>query len=176
MKRREILLVDAVALHRAAWTSFLRDWAEDSHAAVVSVSPVALPLTAGPDACFALVILTLNCASVRAPDTLACLDLLSKRMSGVPVVILSDRHTDAEVVAALRAGVRGFVPACTEPEVALQALSYIMGGGSFFPAGPLLRRFEAKSVEPSRTASAPDVRASASAVVPIKGGRRPSAE
>ena len=37
MKRREILLVDAVALHRAAWTSFLRDWAEDSHAAVVSV-------------------------------------------------------------------------------------------------------------------------------------------
>lgn len=163
MKHREILLVDAMALHRAAWTSFLRTWAEASHAAVVSVSPVALPLTAGADAC-ALVVLNLNCASVRAPDTLAWLDLLSKQMPGVPVVILSNCHTDAEVLAALRTGVQGFVPSSTEPEVALQALSYIMGGGSFFPAGPLLSRFEAKSAEPSRTASA---------VAPIKGCRRP---
>ena len=176
MEHREILLLDPMVLHRAAWTSFLHDWAAARHASIVSVSPVALPIAAGADVCFSLVILNLNCTSVCAPDTLAWLDLLSKQLSGVPVVVMSNWDTDAEVVTAFRVGVQGFVPSSTEPEVLLQALSYIMGGGSFFPAGPLLRRFEAKSVEPSRTASVPDVRASASAVVPIKGGRRPSAE
>lgn len=173
MKNREILLVDPMALHRAMWVSFLRNWAKTNHASVVSVSPIALPLAVSEDTCFALIILNVNGASVCAPETLAWLDLLSKKMSGVPVVIMSNRDTDAEVVTAFRAGVQGFVPSSIEPEIALQALSYIMGGGSFFPSGPVLNRSEPEPCELPRAILVQGIDTLASAVVSIKARHRP---
>jgi len=51
----------------------------------------------------------------------------------VPVAMVSDHEDRGEVMAAFRAGVRGFVPSTLEPELALQALTFVLGGGTFFP-------------------------------------------
>jgi DNA-binding NarL/FixJ family response regulator len=56
----------------------------------------------------------------------------------VPVVLFSDVEDAEEVVAAFRAGINSFIPASIEPELVPQTLTFIMGGGSYFPPSALL--------------------------------------
>jgi DNA-binding NarL/FixJ family response regulator len=56
------------------------------------------------------------------------------------LVVISDREEPEEVCAAFREGASGFMPTSTEPSVAFQALTFIKGGGSFFPPSALLHR------------------------------------
>ena len=58
-------------------------------------------------------------------------------MPQTPVVVLSDREEPNEVCAAFEAGAAGFMPTSIDPSVALQALSFIKCGGSFFPPSAL---------------------------------------
>jgi DNA-binding NarL/FixJ family response regulator len=51
-----------------------------------------------------------------------------------PLVIFSDSDSREEVVSAYTFGARGFLYAGTHPQLALQALSFIFKGGSYFPA------------------------------------------
>ena len=52
----------------------------------------------------------------------------------IPLVILSDSDSREEIVTALTFGAQGFLHAGTSPQLALQALSFIFNGGSYFPA------------------------------------------
>jgi DNA-binding NarL/FixJ family response regulator len=51
-----------------------------------------------------------------------------------PLVVFSDSDSREEVVSAYTFGARGFLYAGTHPQLALQALSFIFKGGSYFPA------------------------------------------
>jgi DNA-binding NarL/FixJ family response regulator len=53
-------------------------------------------------------------------------------------VVVSDREESEEVIRAFSAGANGFIPTNYEPEITRQALSFIIGGGSFFPPTILL--------------------------------------
>jgi len=60
-------------------------------------------------------------------------------MPRAPLVILSDLEEPEEVCAAFEAGAVGFMPTSIDPSVALEALSFIKCGGSFFPPSALQR-------------------------------------
>jgi DNA-binding NarL/FixJ family response regulator len=62
-----------------------------------------------------------------------------RHMPDGPLVILSDREDRNDIIAAIRLGVRGFIPSSTSPVVALQALTFILNGGQFFPPTALLQ-------------------------------------
>jgi DNA-binding NarL/FixJ family response regulator len=62
-----------------------------------------------------------------------------KLMPRTPLVVLSDREETKEVCAAFEAGAAGFMPTSIDPSVAVQALSFIKSGGSFFPPSALHR-------------------------------------
>jgi DNA-binding NarL/FixJ family response regulator len=55
-----------------------------------------------------------------------------------PVVILSDRDDADQVLDALDAGAKGFMPTSISLEVASEALHLVRAGGTFVPASSLL--------------------------------------
>ncbi|MBS0525344.1 MAG: response regulator transcription factor [Proteobacteria bacterium] len=59
---------------------------------------------------------------------------LRARGAGAPLVILSDNNSREEILSALSIGAQGFLYTGTNARLALQALSFILQGGSFFPA------------------------------------------
>ena len=59
---------------------------------------------------------------------------LRAHAGGVPLVIFSDNDSRAEIFSAFSAGAQGFLYAGTDSHLALQALSFIFNGGSYFPA------------------------------------------
>lgn len=76
----------------------------------------------------------------------AAIEDLARRMpSGAPVVVLSDSGEAADVVAALRAGARGFLTTRMDPCVMFRALKFIIEGGAFFPPSALLDASDASA-------------------------------
>ena len=87
----------------------------------------------------AIVILSIGSASVKDPPQQTLIKYARKLMPQTPLVVLSDREEPNEVCAAFEAGAAGFMPTSLDPSVALQALSLIRCGGSFFPPSALHR-------------------------------------
>lgn len=135
--RLTVLILDPLVLRRAALLSLLAAWAVDNNATLLDAPPDARP-ESGPRC--ALAVLSLGGLPARDPQALGWLAQLAQELPDTPVAVLSDLDAAEEAVAALRAGARGFLPASTEPEIALHALTFIMRGGSYFPPGAMLSR------------------------------------
>lgn len=84
-----------------------------------------------------IILLSVGSASVEDPDQLACLKNAHALIPNAALVVLSDREDSKEICAAFEAGATGFLPTNIEPSIALQALSFIRSGGSFFPPSAL---------------------------------------
>jgi len=85
-----------------------------------------------------MVILNLGSASVEDPQQRALLEYIRSFAPEAALVVLSDREEPEEVCAAFQDGAAGFIPTSIDPSVAFQALSFIKGGGWFFPPSALL--------------------------------------
>ncbi len=85
------------------------------------------------------VIISLGGQSVADPRILGELAQLLSMLESTPVVVLSDCEGVEEVVAAFRAGVRGYVPTSMEPPVVVQAIRMVLSGGEFLPATALMK-------------------------------------
>jgi DNA-binding NarL/FixJ family response regulator len=59
---------------------------------------------------------------------------LRARFADASLVILSDNDSREEILSALRVGAQGFLYAGTNVQLALEALSFIFMGGSYFPS------------------------------------------
>ncbi len=133
-----VLVVDQQRLRGAGFVALLGDWAVANGIGLRAVQPGGGVRPSGE--AVRLVLLCVGGASLREPPSGAWLRETLERGGGAPVVVVADTEEVEEVVAALEAGARAYLPTNTDPAVALQALSYIMGGGSFFPPSALLKR------------------------------------
>lgn len=140
--RPAIIVIDAQPLRLACLVEFLRGWAEANRVHLAPVPPDMLTAALDAGARYRLGLLNLGGAPVDEPASLCCLKELVDSLPGTPVAVISDNDDIDDVVAALRAGAQAFIPTSIDPPVALQALSFIMGGGSFFPPAALLERFD----------------------------------
>lgn len=150
-KRENVLVVDPHILRRACLIRFLTDWAEGCNAALHPQSPESLGLAEAGDLPFAMAVV--NLAGLPVAETVASgwWGDLMRLLSTAPVVLLSDSERTGEVIAAVRAGTRGFIPTTTDPAIALRALTFIMAGGSFFPPGALLMPQDAQAGRPAQS-------------------------
>lgn len=141
MKRSlHVLIIDTFELRRAGVVSLLKPWAEANGMRVAEADPhgTFLESTSGASAHpYKLILLIIGAASVADPEPQQWIALLSAAYADAPLVLMSDREDAKEVIAALEAGVRGFIPTSIALPVAKQALTFIMGGGSFFPPAAL---------------------------------------
>jgi len=134
-----ILVIDALELRRAGVVSLLKPWTDARQLRIIANDPQRISLVPElePNDQYQMILLILGSAAVGDPKIQAWIASLSHRHNNVPLVLVSDREDAAEVVAALEAGARGFIPTSIAPSVALQALAFIMSGGSFFPPAAL---------------------------------------
>lgn len=90
-----------------------------------------------------LAVVNIHSHSITDPPVVAALDGLRRRFAATPVVVLSRRECAAQAAQAMRAGVRGYIPASADTELLLAALRLVRAGGTF--AAPLPTGMEAVS-------------------------------
>jgi DNA-binding NarL/FixJ family response regulator len=117
----------------------LRDWAENEGLKIEAMSVGGLPSEFDEQPNAQIVILSIGGQSITGPEIGAALHTLVPIISEAPLVVLSDRDESTEVIEAFRIGASGFLPMSLNPSVALLALTFILHGGTFFPASALLR-------------------------------------
>jgi DNA-binding NarL/FixJ family response regulator len=142
-----VLIIDSLELRRAGVVSFLMPWAEDSGITLVPIDPqAALALAESHDSLVKLVLLVLGSRGIAETQSQDWISSLHDKYAGTPLVFLSEREEPEEVVAAFKAGAQGFIPLSATPPMAMQAFTFIMGGGSFFPPTALIRTVRTETI------------------------------
>lgn len=99
------------------------------------------------------VIFNIGATQATDPEVARGVDLLSRKFPGVPVALFAEREEVTEVAAAVRYGVRGYIPSSLSPEVVIEALRLIRAGGTFIPASILAKAADQR--EPASRAVVP---------------------
>jgi DNA-binding NarL/FixJ family response regulator len=144
IKNSTVLIIDSLELRRAGVVSFLAPWADDSNIKIVQISPCdALAQSSAP--LFKMILLVIGAQGVEDPEPQRWIASLHGKYADIPLVLVSEREEPEEVIAAFKAGARGFIPMSVTPPVAMQAFTFIMSGGSFFPPTALIQRTHIES-------------------------------
>ena len=72
--------------------------------------------------------------SIADSDNMQRIKVLRALAPDVPLVIFSERESREEIISALNVGAQGVLYAGTSAELLLQAFSFILNGGSYFPS------------------------------------------
>jgi DNA-binding NarL/FixJ family response regulator len=132
-----VVVADLMPLRRAEIMSFLQHWADSVGVTLLDLDPRLLTEIGNCHGC-RMFILNVGAQSVDTPEPAPWLEAVHAAAPDAPIVVISDREEAGEIVAAFRYGVRGYIPASIEPTLALQALTFILNGGQFFPPNALL--------------------------------------
>jgi DNA-binding NarL/FixJ family response regulator len=135
-EKPNIVIIDSKKLRQAGIVRLLDSWG-GALGLTVSAVELASSIERHWTASCAIVILSIGGASVEDPPQQTLITDTRKLMPRTPLVVLSDREEPNEVRAAFEAGAAAFMPTSIDPSVALQALSFIKCGGSFFPPSAL---------------------------------------
>ncbi len=138
-----ILIVDPLPLRTLGFVSLIDQLSEGKSFRVTSLTPAdALHFFESGRHC-GMIVYNVGGGSLSDHKHARCMKALRGRAGDTPLVILSDSDSRKEIVTALTLGAQGFLYAGTRPQLALQALSFILNGGSYFPAAtpPKHRRF-----------------------------------
>jgi DNA-binding NarL/FixJ family response regulator len=158
-KTTAVLVIDSLELRRAGVVSFLTPWADESNIQIVQIGP-ADAMKQPNDASIRMILLVIGAQGVAESEPQTWIAALHEKYADTPLVFVSEREEPEEVVAAFKAGARGFIPMSVTPPVAMQAFTFIMSGGSFFPPAALIQRTHvttSMTVVAKKTVVVPDV-------------------
>ncbi|WP_246175419.1 LuxR C-terminal-related transcriptional regulator [Bradyrhizobium paxllaeri] len=126
-----MFIVDAMAFRRARAESFLSPWASNEQVELISLDPEEAHIRlVERSECDMLIY------SVGAPSALEVfneIQVLHMLRREAAVAIVSDDENPATIIAAIRSGARGYFSNSMPPDLALQALSFVLRGGTYFP-------------------------------------------
>jgi two-component system nitrate/nitrite response regulator NarL len=137
VSKRALLIIDSKRLRQAGIRRLLDIWADLMGLTVKAVAPESLPHTRCMSNNYEMTIISVGSASIEDAQYQASIERVRMLMPQTPLVIISDRKDPQEICVAFEEGALGFLPTNLEPAVALQALSLIRSGGSFFPPSVL---------------------------------------
>ncbi|WP_230532355.1 response regulator [Microvirga roseola] len=129
-----VAVVDAMSFRRAGLIAVLDPWAASLGLTLLPMDVLDFQASLSSR----MFILNIGGQLICEPDHIQWLSTVREQKSGVPFVVISDREEPEEMLRVFDAGAHGFIPTSTRPELALQALTFILGGGSFFPPTALL--------------------------------------
>ena len=147
-----IVIIDSRKLRQASMVRLLETWAEAMGLTVRAIDSISSIERLTP---CEMVILSVGSASVEDHQQQTLIKSTRKLLPRARLVIFSDREEPKEVCSAFEGGAAGFMPTSIDPSVALQALSFIKCGGSFFPPSALHREAPSAATHeaPDRTQS-----------------------
>jgi len=127
-----ILVIDALDLRRSGIVSFLKPWADDSNIDLIEIDPSgALARPEFPST--KLVLLVIGSQSVANAERAGWLRALQAKYATAPLVLIAERDQPQDVIAAFECGARGYIAMSSAPQFAIDTITFILGGGSFFP-------------------------------------------
>lgn len=133
-------LIDAKPLRRQGLANLLSGGGSDI--TVVEAADAGALLATGAAGDIELVLLCIGGVDIDDRWVQQQLDALVQRAPGLPLILLSDRESIADVARALMSGIRGYIPTSVDTRVALEVLRLVRAGGTFVPAQALLRSFQ----------------------------------
>lgn len=92
-----------------------------------------------------LVLLSIGGVTVRDPVVQVTTQRLRELFPTVPCGIISDRREPDEAIEAANMGEQAFFSTSMQPEVACQAFTFLLGGGTYFPREALLESAMSKT-------------------------------
>ncbi len=132
-KRPSLLLIDAKKFREAGIVRLLSEWA-DAEGLTIKTAGSDKPLgTCAKSANYEMVILDVCGEALSRPQQQALMREVRESLPRAELIIISDNEDVKEACSAFRAGAAGFLPSSIDPSVAMNALSFIRAGGSFFP-------------------------------------------
>ena len=169
-----IVIVDPLPLRTVGLMTVLDRLTGAKRSRVASLTPDEAKRFIESDSHCSMIIYNVGGASVADHGHVRRIKSLLACAGSAPLVILSDSDSRKEVVAAFTAGAQGYLYAGTNPQLALQALSFISKGGSYFPPNGQARRRRSGNVDPPITKGVHPLGLSVPAV--DKGERRAGGE
>lgn len=135
--RKTVFIVDAMAFRRARLESFLRPWAADENAELISLDPdEAHQRLVDRNDCDMLIY------NVGAPSStyeiFTEIQVLHALRRQAALAIVSDNEAPATVLAVMRSGAQGYFSNSMPPDLALQAFSFVLHGGTYFPPNAIM--------------------------------------
>src|SRR5262249_8883419 len=147
-----VLIIDALPVRSLGFISILNRL---DHLAVPTKAPVTLhtPDEAGPwldaQAACEMLIYVAGGASNGDCDNLERIKALRALAPDVPLMILSDSETREEIISALNVGAQGSLYIGVNAELALQAFSFMLKGGSYFPSAMRPKQSDSAQMRPA---------------------------
>lgn len=138
-----VLIVDAMELRRAGLVALVEPWANAQGISTVPIPPTELGLEFLSSLEPKFVIFSIGGASLHAAEPMHWACDVRDMLPGIPCVVLSDRTEPEEAILAARLGHQAFMPTSIEPQIALQAFAFVIGGGTYFPREALLQSVSA---------------------------------
>lgn len=167
-----VAIIDSKNLRRASLISFFQHWAnsEDLRLTSFDVDEACEALHAQTD--IRMLIVNVGGDSIADPGHLHTFMMLRGQSGDVPLIIISDRDEPQEIAAAVAAEITGFVPTDIDANLACEALSFILHGGSYFPQAAI-RKLQRQSAQNQSQEERPRSHCSAeSALKSDQNGRR----
>ena len=134
--KKTVFLVDAMAFRRARTESFLNPWARKESVELISLDPDEAHTKLVERAVCNMLIYSVGAPSPHAVFTE--IQVLHALRREAALAIVSDAESPATVLAAIRCGAQGYFSNSMPPELALQALSFVLHGGTYFPPTAIL--------------------------------------
>lgn len=147
------LVIDNLSLRRAGLFAVLEPWARANCLTIGECQFEELRQRKA-DA-VRIAIIGLGNSHLREPDWSQMIQSAQQFTGAARVAIIADSVEFSDIVAAFEIGVHGYIPTSTEPAIALQALSFVLVGGSYFPPSVLVNKGSRPSkirMSPSRLA------------------------
>jgi DNA-binding NarL/FixJ family response regulator len=129
--RKTVFIVDAMAFRRARAESFLAPWAANEKVELISLDPdEAHARLVERNECDMLIY---SVGASSAYEIFTEIQVLHTLRRQAALAIVSDDENPATVIAAMRSGAQGYFSNSMPPDLALQALSFVLHGGTYFP-------------------------------------------
>jgi DNA-binding NarL/FixJ family response regulator len=144
--KKTVFLVDAMAFRRARAESFLNPWAQNESVELISCDPDEAHAKLVERAVCDMLIYSVGAPSPH--EIFTEIQVLHTLRREAALAIVSDDENPTTVLAAIRCGAQGYLSNSMPPDLALQALSFVLHGGTYFPATAFLA---------SQTLSAPPI-------------------
>ena len=145
--KKTVFLVDAMAFRRARAESFLNPWACNESVELISLDPDEAHTRLVERAACDMLIYSVGAPSPH--EVFTEIQVLHTLRRDAALAIVSDDENPTTVLAAIRCGAQGYFSNSMPPDLALQALSFVLHGGTYFPPTAFLASpaFSAPSIE-----------------------------
>jgi DNA-binding NarL/FixJ family response regulator len=152
--KKTVFLVDAMAFRRARAESFLNPWALNESVELISLDPDEAHIRLVERAVCDMLIYSVGAPSPH--EVFTEIQVLHTLRRDAALAIVSDDEHPATVLAAIRCGAQGYFSNSMPPDLALQALSFVLHGGTYFPPTAILAS-QAFSTSPPIAYRPPDL-------------------